>query len=300
MSDDLPQAWAATKLDGLFEFKYGKGLPQEKRNGAGSVLVYGSNGVVGRHDHAITKGATIIIGRKGSVGEIHLSSKACWPIDTTYFIDEFPKGCPPLYWKLFLESLRLGQQEKSSAIPGISRSDIYEVEIAVPPVQEQQRIVAKLENVLGRVEACQQRLTKISPLLRRFRRAVLAAACSGRLTADWRQQNSTDDALLLLDKISSKRNEWLRERIVRGDREARRLTSKLGVHEYEERNEELPIGWAWTSLLRVCWLVVDCHNKTAPYVAHGIPLVRTTNVRNGQLLLDEVKFVGSVPEPVEK
>jgi type I restriction enzyme S subunit len=88
-----------------------------------------------------------------------------------------------------LEVSRLGQQEKSSAIPGISRDDIYAVEVPLPPLPEQRRIVAKLEKLLGKVEACKQRLAKIPILLKRFRQSVLAAACSGRLTAAWREEN---------------------------------------------------------------------------------------------------------------
>jgi len=193
MSNGLPRGWAATTLGEIFDFKYGKGLPQEKRNVKGSVRVYGSNGVVGAHDKAVTKGQAIVVGRKGSVGEVHISSEACWPIDTTYFIDEFPCELPPSYWALYLKSLRLGQQEKSSAIPGISREDIYETETSVPPLPEQRRIVAKLEKLLGKVNTCQQRLAKIPLLLKRFRQSVLAAACSGRLTADWREANRLQD-----------------------------------------------------------------------------------------------------------
>jgi type I restriction enzyme S subunit len=187
MSTEFPKGWATTKIDGLFEFKYGKGLPKEKRIGKGSIEVYGSNGVVGTHDRALTKGTTIVVGRKGSVGEVNISHGPCWPIDTTYFIDQFPSGLPPNYWALYLKSLRLGQQEKSSAIPGISRDDIYELEVPVPPLKEQFRTLAKLEKLLGKVDACQKRLAKIPVILKRFRQSVLAAACSGRLTADWRE-----------------------------------------------------------------------------------------------------------------
>ena len=49
--------------------------------------------------------------------------------------------------------------------------------------------MAKLETLLGKVDASQQRLAKIPVLLKRFRQSVLAAACSGRLTADWREEN---------------------------------------------------------------------------------------------------------------
>src|SRR6185437_7362586 len=142
MIDNLPSGWRSINLGDLLDFKYGKALPQEKRTGKGSVQVYGSNGVVGIHDTAATRGPTIIVGRKGSVGEVHFSPRSCWPIDTTYFIDEFPANIPPSYWTLYLKSIRLGQQEKSSTIPGISREDIYSLEVPLPPLAEQRRIVA--------------------------------------------------------------------------------------------------------------------------------------------------------------
>jgi type I restriction enzyme, S subunit len=189
---DLPKGWETKKLRELLNFKYGKGLPQEKRCDEGSVKVFGSNGLIGTHDVAITQGPTIIIGRKGSVGEVHLSQESCWPIDTTYFVDEFPGDIPPRYWSYYLKSLHLGQQEKSSAIPGVNREDIYKIEAAVPPLSEQRRIVAKLEELLDKVDACKKRLERIPAILKRFRQSVLAAACSGRLTADWRDSNEKD------------------------------------------------------------------------------------------------------------
>jgi hypothetical protein len=189
MNKDLPQGWESTTINNLFDFKYGKGLPKEKRNNKGLIKVYGSNGIVGVHDDAFCRGPAIIVGRKGSVGEVHLSMEPCWPIDTTYFIDEFHSNMPPQYWALCLKSLRLGKQEKSSAIPGISRDDIYEIEVPVPPLNEQRRIIAKLEKLLDKVDACQKRLEKIPAILKRFRQSVLAAACSGRLTQDWREKH---------------------------------------------------------------------------------------------------------------
>ena len=54
---------------------------------------------------------------------------------------------------------------------------------------------------------------------------------------------------------------------------------------------ELPEGWKWTTAIEACSKVIDCHNKTAPYTASGIKLVRTSNIRNGQINLDDTKFV---------
>lgn len=60
-------------------------------------------------------------------------------------------------------------------------------EIPLPPTAEQARIVAKLEKLLEKVDDCRERLAKIPVILKRFRQSVLSAACSGRLTADFEE-----------------------------------------------------------------------------------------------------------------
>lgn len=72
----------------------------------------------------------------------------------------------------------------------IPREILLELSIPMPPLAEQRRIVAKLEKLLARVEASRQRLDKIPTLLKRLRQTILATACSGRLTAEWRDKNN--------------------------------------------------------------------------------------------------------------
>ncbi len=71
-------------------------------------------------------------------------------------------------------------------------SFIKEAEIPLAPLAEQRRIVAKLEKLLAKVESSQKRLERIPTILKRFRQSVLAAACSGRLTEDWRTEHEID------------------------------------------------------------------------------------------------------------
>ena len=181
---ELPLGWADVPLGSLLNFKYGKALPDKERSGKG-FPVYGSNGVVGWHSHALTTGTTIVIGRKGSVGALQFSNTPCSPIDTTYYIDEAP-GHQFRFWFYRLKSLGLASLNKSTAIPGLSRGDAYQIVVALPPLAEQKRIADKLDTVLTRVDAVNTRLARVAPLLKRFRQSVLAAATSGRLTEDWR------------------------------------------------------------------------------------------------------------------
>ena len=77
--------WTKTKLGDFAPFVYGKGLPQTKRI-SGNVPVYGSNGIVGMHSESFVSQPAVIIGRKGSVGEVHLANGPSWPIDTAFFV----------------------------------------------------------------------------------------------------------------------------------------------------------------------------------------------------------------------
>ena len=184
MTEEVPEGWASAPLGDLIELRYGKGLPEKSRR-PGRFAVFGSNGVVGQHTAAVTRGPAIIVGRKGSVGAVHYSADPCWPIDTTYFVDAFGPF-EPKYLTCLLCAMDLSQDESSTAIPGLSREDAYRRMGLVPPLAEQRRIVERVEELLARINAARDHLAKIPPMLRRFRQSVLAAACSGRLTEDWR------------------------------------------------------------------------------------------------------------------
>jgi type I restriction enzyme, S subunit len=130
------------KVDAIFKIQYGSGLPKNQRN-KGDFPVYGSNGIIGYHTEAITRGPTIIIGRKGSIGEVSWSDEACWPIDTTYYIDELKIKGHLKYFYYFLRALNLPRLDKSSAIPGLDREDVYPLKIFIPPSIENQILIAQ-------------------------------------------------------------------------------------------------------------------------------------------------------------
>ena len=132
------------RIGEVVELKYGKSLPAASRSGH-EFKVYGSNGPTGNNDNAITKAPTIIVGRKGSIGEIHYSDHPCWPIDTTYYIDEFNSEICPRWLYYRLQGLNLKALNKAVAIPGLNRNDVYELEIPLPPLEEQRRIAAILD-----------------------------------------------------------------------------------------------------------------------------------------------------------
>ncbi|MBY0405889.1 MAG: restriction endonuclease subunit S, partial [Cyanobacteria bacterium] len=130
---------SSIQLGSICKFIYGENLPENIRK-FGNTPVYGSNGVVGFHNDSVTKGSTIIIGRKGSIGQVNWSDSPCWPIDTTYYIQqEDVEG--DLRWLFYmLKALDLTKLNKAAAVPGLNREDAYLQYLPYyPPLEEQKR-----------------------------------------------------------------------------------------------------------------------------------------------------------------
>lgn len=189
---ELPQGWVKVQLGELIELKYGKALPDRVRDGHG-FPVFGSNGIVGNHSLPLTNNETLIVGRKGSVGEVQYSAGPCSPIDTTYYVDCL-WGMPFRFWLYYLRHLKLQDLNKATAVPGLSREDAYRLPIHLAPLNEQKRIADKLDSLLARVDDCRERLDRVPQILKRFRKAILAAATSGALTEEWREKRKIEKA----------------------------------------------------------------------------------------------------------
>jgi len=279
---ELAEGWALCTVRDLVEINYGKGLIASNRAG-GTVPVYGSNGVVGSHNVALTKGPAIVLGRKGTVGAVHYSPVACWPIDTTYFVDQFD-AVDASYLTHVLRSLDLSELDTSTAVPGLNREDIYRQSVSLPPLREQKRIVRKVDDVLERVDAARQRLARAAAIVKRFRQAVLAAACSGRLTADWREEHPDVEPATVSFKgrngSGGETPRWRRSEQPPADVDVSPLP-------------DVPESWSWASVDEISSVVVDCPHSTPKWSPSGEICLRTTNFRPGFLDLSEVRHVSA-------
>lgn len=133
--------WQETTIAEFTPFSYGKGLPERRRNINGNIPVYGSNGVVGYHDVPLTDGPTVVIGRKGTVGAVHYSPEACWPIDTTFFITG-SDSAQVRYCYYVLKTLGLEHMNSDSAVPGLNREAAHSRRVRIPLDKGEQHAIA--------------------------------------------------------------------------------------------------------------------------------------------------------------
>jgi type I restriction enzyme S subunit len=128
-------------------FSYGKSLPGRARSNAGRIPVYGSNGIIGRHDTPLTHGPTVVVGRKGTVGAVHLSLEPCWPIDTTFFT-EFSDAREARFAYYLLHTLGLEHMNSHSAVPGLNRDALHTRTLRLPRAEHR----AAIAHVLGTLD----------------------------------------------------------------------------------------------------------------------------------------------------
>jgi type I restriction enzyme S subunit len=161
----------------------------------------------------------------------------------------------PKYLAFYLsnhEFVAFANQLNQGDRPRVSFDQIGEHEVPLAPVAEQRRIVVRLESLLERVDACQERLAKIPSLLKRFRQSVLAAACSGRLTADWREENpKVESAAEFVHRSQQQRKARYDALCIEASRNGQRKP-KRPKNEFEEFIDEgaveLPDYWCVTRI----------------------------------------------------
>ena len=263
----LPNGWVCATIGELVRFNYGKGLPDRERSESG-FPVYGSNGIIGRHREALVQGEALVIGRKGSVGEVHHATSPSWPIDTTYYVDNFG-GMPPRFWYYRLRAQGLESLNRATAIPGLSREDAYLAEIPLPPLPEQRRIADKLDALLTRVDACRDRLDRIPAILKRFRQSVLNAATAGELTKEWRK--------------------------ARGDSKGDQQFAFDDADAF--RGYSFPSGWSAHRLIDIASVIggITKDAKKQGTDFEELPYLRVANVQRGFLDMREVKTIRVPP-----
>jgi len=140
---------------------------------------------------------------------------------------------------------------------------IRTAEIPLPPSAEQRRVVAQVETILAKARSSQERLEKIPAIIKRFRQAVLAAACNGQLTADWRSEQRSRG---VNDKVSG---------------------------------EDGPSGWRPVCVSDV---IEDLKYGTAQkcsYEKRGAPVLRIPNVANGSIDHTDLKYAVLPPRELE-
>lgn len=158
----------------------------------------------------------------------------------------------------------------------ISGKNAARIPVPVPPVQEQRQIVAEIEKQFTRLDTGIASLKSTKANLKRYRAAVLYAACDGRLsqTPHYSKPETHETSRQLLGRILAER------------RAAGKLRGKYKEPKTVDSTGQptLPSGWIWASIEQISTKVVDGVHKKPAYVASGVPFVTVRNLTAGSTI----------------
>ena len=175
--------------------------------------------------------------------------------------------------------------------PHVNIRDLKIMVLPIPPLNEQRRIVAKIEALKARSQRVKEELEAIAPLLDQFRQSVLAAAFRGDLTADWREKNpDVEPASALLERIRvERRRRW--EEVELEKMKARGKTPKdddwKAKYKEPKSLEDIPINypdsWTWARAEEVCDFITKGTTPAANKMfeqSGDIPFIKVYNLTN--------------------
>jgi type I restriction enzyme S subunit len=197
-------------------------------------------------------------------------------------------GIDALFLAFFFQSpaYRHFISELSSGINinNLRQSDILSLDFPLPPLPEQHRIVAKIEELFSDLDAGTASLRKAKAQLKTYRQSVLKWAFEGKLTEEWRKKNKPELASKLLKRIKAEREKIYKEECKNAKKEGTRAPRKLeelpAISEEElERLSRLPDEWAWVFLKNVS--EGPEYGSSAKSKKEGkVPVLRMGNIQN--------------------
>lgn len=147
----MKQNWEVKKWKDVIDIRSGRNQT-EVENPNGNYPILGSAGkIMGYADKYICEEGTTIIGRKGTINNPLFIKTKFWNVDTAFGLHAL-EGLDKMFLFYFCRNYDFTKQDKGSGRPSLVKSDLLQIEIPLPQLQEQQRIVSILDKAFSTIE----------------------------------------------------------------------------------------------------------------------------------------------------
>ncbi len=306
---DIPKNWVWCRLENILILVSGQDLTPEKYNTTTDGIPYitGASNIDNNENVILNRWTTkpvsiaikddLLITCKGTIGKMAFLQENKVHIARQIMAIRPIFECDMRYIKIVLENLifHLNSTAKSM-IPGISRNDVLKLLLPFPPLAEQKRIVAKIEELEPLIEKYTKAETELSKLNTNFpnqlKKSILQYAIQGKLVP----QNPEDEpANILLEKIRAEKQKLKKEKKIKKEKNESIIFTRDKSH-YEEIKGierciddeipfEIPDNWAWCRLDNILILVSGQDLTPEKYntTTDGIPYITgASNIDNNE------------------
>lgn len=243
---DIPESWEWVRLGEIFLLQSGKNIKAEnihhEQTESYTYPCYGGNGIRGFVDFFNSEGDFPIIGRQGALcGNINRARGKFYATEHAVLTATFANT--DVSWACyFLKALNLNQYATATAQPGLAVSKINYVLIPLPPLAEQHRIVAKIEELQPDIDAYDKAQTKLRTIEQHFpddmKKSLLQYAIEGKLVPQRKEEGTAKD---LLAEIRAEKARLVKEKKIKKSKPLLDITD-------DEKPFDIPDSWEWVRL----------------------------------------------------
>ena len=153
----LPKGWYLCKISSVVNIVNGKSQ-KNVESPTGKYPIYGSGGIIGKAMEYTCLAGSTIIGRKGTINHPIFVEENFWNVDTAFGMKANNQILEDKYFYCFCLYFDFSKLDKSSALPSLTKTAIGNLILPIPPLAEQQRIVAKIEELFSQLDKIESSL----------------------------------------------------------------------------------------------------------------------------------------------
>ncbi len=307
---DIPESWEWVRLIDIGITQTGNTPSKTKMEYFGKFIPFISpgdilNGVINYENQGLSeqgkevgrvseKNSILQVCIGGSIGKCAINS-----VDVSYNqqINAItPLICNYLYVYYLMDSrfflVSMTHKATGTATPIINKSSWESIIIPLPPLEEQKRIVAKIEELMPYVDQYDKAYTEVEELNKKFpedmQKSILQYAIQGKLVEQREQDGTAED---LYKQIQEEKKKLIKEGKIKKTKALPEITE-------DEIPFDIPENWKWVRIAEMSFFQEGPGIMAKDFRNSGIPLIRIAGMQEDNLSLDGCNYLD--PDMVDK
>ena len=303
-------SWSEKSLGEVSRLRRGYDLPVQDRK-SGAFPIFAANGPIGVHEAPMVQGPGVVTGRSGSIGKVHFVQVDYWPLNTALYVEDF-FGNDPQFICLLLRSMRLERFSTATAVPTLNRNVVHKEIVKIPPLAEQKRIVAKVDELMALCDRLEAQQLEREAQAGQLARASLARFTDAPTPANLNLLFHSSFPISPSDLRKSILTLAVQGKLVPqdpNDEPAEECLSRLGLKSTavsqngeDTDDESLPPAWTRVRFEDVAIVAggVTLGRKLGDRKTVTLPYLRVANVKRGEIDLTVIKEVSIAEDEIER
>ena len=288
---DIPPSWCFVRFGDLMISRDSERIPvssSERTKKAKIYDYYGASGVIDKIDKYIFDEELLLIGEDGA-NLLSRSTPIAFLARGKYWVNNHAHvlaGCCGLYLKYicyYINAISLAPYVTGTAQPKMNQENMNAIWIALPPLEEQKRIVAKIEEIFPYIERFGELWSQLRSISEDLRKSILQQAIQGKLVEQCPEEGTAEE---LYRQIQSQKAKLLKSGKIKKEKPLPEITE-------EEFDVDIPDSWGKYRLSALSSKITDGEHKTPKRVSSycGYYLLSARNIRDGNIQLGNVDYV---------